>query len=163
MRRRRPAPFVLSALALGAVACVTRSDGADSAPSEIVQAPPTLRFVALEAAGGPREVREIVYGDAVGVRVSGLAARSRVTLRAVARSRAPARASIAEATFLADASGVNALDRFLKRCASHSVTVVFCELRPEVRTTLAKLGVMARVEEAPTYEEAITLAAASFN
>ena len=63
---------------------------------------------------------------------------------------------------LADASGVNALERFLKRCESHGVTVVFCELRPEVRASLIKLGVMARVEEAPGYEEAITVAASSF-
>jgi SulP family sulfate permease len=64
---------------------------------------------------------------------------------------------------LADASGVNALERFLKRCESHDVTVVFTELRPDVRASLAKLGVMSRVEEASSYEEAITMAADSFS
>jgi anti-anti-sigma regulatory factor len=54
---------------------------------------------------------------------------------------------------LADASGVHALERFLKRCECNGVTVVFCELRPEVRTSLAKLGVLSRVT--PNYEEAI--------
>lgn len=60
---------------------------------------------------------------------------------------------------LADASGANALERFLKRCASHNVTVVFCELSPSVRATLDKLGLTRHVEIATTYEEAITLAA----
>ncbi len=60
---------------------------------------------------------------------------------------------------MADASGVNALERFLKRCESHGVTVVFCEVRPGVETTLAKLGVLARVEQAESYEDAITVAA----
>jgi SulP family sulfate permease len=48
---------------------------------------------------------------------------------------------------MADASGVNALERFLKRCESHGVHVVFCELRLE------------RVEIAESYEDAITVAA----
>ncbi len=60
---------------------------------------------------------------------------------------------------LADASGVNALDRFLKRCERHDVRVVFCELRPAVAAVLARLGVLARVEVADTYEDAITVAA----
>jgi SulP family sulfate permease len=60
---------------------------------------------------------------------------------------------------LADASGVNALERFLKRCESHGVSVVFCELRPQVHGVLGKLGVLTRVEAAESYEEAITLAA----
>ena len=60
---------------------------------------------------------------------------------------------------LADASGVNALERFLKRCRTHNVSVVFCELRPAVEATLRKLGVLTHVEVAGPYEEAITLAA----
>lgn len=62
---------------------------------------------------------------------------------------------------IADASGVNALDRFLKRCASHDVVVVFCELRPAARNALAKLGVLSRVAVADSYEDAITVAATS--
>ncbi len=62
---------------------------------------------------------------------------------------------------IADASGVNALERFLKRCAAHKVAVVFCELQPKVRAALAKLGVLARVETTQTYDEAIALAALS--
>lgn len=60
---------------------------------------------------------------------------------------------------LADASGVNALERFLKRCRSHGVTVVFCELRPSVHAALRKMGVLEQAELADTYEEALTLAA----
>jgi anti-anti-sigma regulatory factor len=60
---------------------------------------------------------------------------------------------------MADASGVNALERFLKRCRTHNVTVVFSELRPNVHAALRKLGVLDRVEIAETYDEAITLAA----
>ncbi len=56
---------------------------------------------------------------------------------------------------MADASGVNALERFLKRCVSHNVTVVFCELQPGVRAVLAKLGVLGHVETAESYEEAL--------
>ncbi len=56
---------------------------------------------------------------------------------------------------MADATGAHALDRFLKRCAGHGVTVVFCEVAPNVRTTLTKLGVMERVSITETYEEAI--------
>ncbi len=60
---------------------------------------------------------------------------------------------------MADASGVNALERFLKRCRSHNVSVVFCELRPGVRAALQKLGVLDQVQVADTYEDAIALAA----
>jgi SulP family sulfate permease len=60
---------------------------------------------------------------------------------------------------MADASGVNALERFLKRCESHGVHVVFCELRPNVHAVLRKLHVLERIEEAESYEDAITLAA----
>ncbi|MEZ5994989.1 MAG: SulP family inorganic anion transporter [Hyphomonadaceae bacterium] len=60
---------------------------------------------------------------------------------------------------MADASGVNALQRFLKRCESHKVTVVFCELQPGVRSALGRLGVLSHVEAAETYEDAITIAA----
>jgi len=64
---------------------------------------------------------------------------------------------------LADASGANALERFLKRCKSHGVAVVFCELNPKARDALGRLGVLAQVEEADSYSDAITVAAASFN
>lgn len=60
---------------------------------------------------------------------------------------------------IADASGVNALERFLKRCESHDVHVVFCELRPSVHAVLRKLHVLERVEVAESYEDAITMAA----
>ena len=59
---------------------------------------------------------------------------------------------------LADASGVNALERFLKRCATHDVVVVFCEMNPRVTADLGKLGVLAHVEQTDSYEHAITLA-----
>jgi SulP family sulfate permease len=60
---------------------------------------------------------------------------------------------------MADASGVNALERFLKRCENHDVKVVFCELTPNVHAVLRKLHVLERVELAESYEDAITLAA----
>lgn len=60
---------------------------------------------------------------------------------------------------LADASGVSTLERFLRRCINHGVTVVFCEVRPSVRTTLTKLGVLTQVELAQSYEDAVTMAA----
>ena len=60
---------------------------------------------------------------------------------------------------LADASGANALERFLKRCRSHNVTVVFSELWPSVRTTLHQLGLTQHAEIADTYADAITVAA----
>ncbi|UPT64286.1 MAG: SulP family inorganic anion transporter [Hyphomonadaceae bacterium JAD_PAG50586_4] len=60
---------------------------------------------------------------------------------------------------LADASGVNALKRFLKRCASHGVVVVFCELRPSVQASLAKLHVLEQVQVAESYVDAIAAAA----
>lgn len=62
---------------------------------------------------------------------------------------------------MADASGVNALERFLKRCRTHNVTVVFSELRPAVHASLRKLGVLDQVEVAESYEDAITQAAAA--
>jgi len=64
---------------------------------------------------------------------------------------------------MADASGANALERFLKRCERAGVTVVFCELRAGVRVALSKMGVLERVTLADDYTEAITAAAASFN
>jgi len=60
---------------------------------------------------------------------------------------------------LADPSGVAALERFLKRCESHGVVVVFSEVRTSVRATLAKLHVLDGVSIAETYEEAVALAA----
>lgn len=59
---------------------------------------------------------------------------------------------------LADASGATALERFLKRCSGHAVRVVFCEMRPAVRATLAQLGLLTHVLTAETYEEAVALA-----
>ncbi len=56
---------------------------------------------------------------------------------------------------LADASGVNALERFLKRCQSHDVSVIFSELQPGVRASLQKLGVLAHVETIESYEAAL--------
>ena len=56
---------------------------------------------------------------------------------------------------LADASGVNALERFLKRCQSHDVVVIFSELQPGVRASLQKLGVLAHVETIDSYEAAL--------
>lgn len=60
---------------------------------------------------------------------------------------------------LADASGVNALERFLKRCASHNVAVVFSELRTGVHASLDKLHVLDHVQIAESYEDAIAIAA----
>ena len=61
---------------------------------------------------------------------------------------------------LADASGINALERFLKRCASHRVAVVFCELQPAVRASLERLGVLEQVRTTEGYEAALALASA---
>ena len=61
---------------------------------------------------------------------------------------------------LADASGVNALERFLKRCASHRVAVILCELQPGVRAALERLGVLQQVRTAETYEDALASASA---
>jgi len=61
---------------------------------------------------------------------------------------------------LADASGINALERFLKRCAAHRVAVVFCELQPGVRAALERLGVLDNVETTEKYEDALALARA---
>ncbi|WP_395644674.1 SulP family inorganic anion transporter [Terricaulis sp.] len=60
---------------------------------------------------------------------------------------------------IADASGVHALERFLDRCRKHGVTVVICELRPQVSASLEKLGVLAHVQTTDSYGDAITLAA----
>jgi SulP family sulfate permease len=60
---------------------------------------------------------------------------------------------------LADASGVNALQRFLKRCSSHGVVVIFCELAPGVEASLSKLHVLDHLQVAGAYEEAIAAAA----
>jgi SulP family sulfate permease len=62
---------------------------------------------------------------------------------------------------LADASGVHALERFLKSCAGHGVVVVFCELQPSVKAVLGKLGVLTHVEVTASYEEAVAKAAAA--
>jgi MFS superfamily sulfate permease-like transporter len=64
---------------------------------------------------------------------------------------------------LADASGVGALERFLKRCVAHGTAVMFCEMQPRARAVLAQMGVLAHagVQEAGSYEEALTLAAAA--
>ncbi|OQW55452.1 MAG: sodium-independent anion transporter [Proteobacteria bacterium HN_bin10] len=62
---------------------------------------------------------------------------------------------------LADASGVSALERFLRRCESHNVFVVFSELQPSVRSVLHKLRVLDRVSVAESYEDALGRAAAA--
>jgi SulP family sulfate permease len=62
---------------------------------------------------------------------------------------------------MADASGVAALERFVKRCRSHGVSIVFCEMQPRVREVLNKLGVLAHVETAEVYADAVTVAAAA--
>jgi SulP family sulfate permease len=60
---------------------------------------------------------------------------------------------------LADASGASALERFIRRCTDHGVEIVVCEMRPSVRATLGKLGLLAHVQATETYDEAVTLAA----
>jgi len=60
---------------------------------------------------------------------------------------------------LADASGSNALERFLRRCRAHDVRVVFCEMRQSVHQTLLRLGLLEHVSVASTYEEALAQAA----
>lgn len=60
---------------------------------------------------------------------------------------------------MADASGVAALERFVMRCKSHNVMVVFCEMQPRVREVLSKLGVLAHVETTQSYADAVTVAA----
>jgi SulP family sulfate permease len=62
---------------------------------------------------------------------------------------------------LVDASGINTLERFLKRCRSHDVAVVFCELRPAVHAVLIQLAVLDQVEVVAAYDDAIALAAAA--
>ncbi|NWG54643.1 MAG: STAS domain-containing protein [Hydrogenophilaceae bacterium] len=62
---------------------------------------------------------------------------------------------------MADVSGVGALERFFKRCAAHNVRVVLCEMSPRVRSVLARMGLLAHVEEAESYDEAIARTAAA--
>lgn len=62
---------------------------------------------------------------------------------------------------LADASGVNTLQRFLDRCRAHGVAIVFCELRPPVEETLARLGVLKHVSVVSQYADAIATAEAA--
>ncbi|MES1158890.1 MAG: SulP family inorganic anion transporter, partial [Terricaulis silvestris] len=61
---------------------------------------------------------------------------------------------------LIDASGVTALDRFIKRCAGHGGRVILAEASPNVREVLTRMGVTARANliMAPTYEAALELA-----
>jgi SulP family sulfate permease len=61
---------------------------------------------------------------------------------------------------LADASGVGALARFLKRCAQHGTHVVLSEMNPSVRTVLAQMGVVGTngLDDAPDYETALAIA-----
>ncbi|MBL8549350.1 MAG: STAS domain-containing protein [Hyphomonadaceae bacterium] len=59
---------------------------------------------------------------------------------------------------LVDASGVTALERFLKRCAGHGAAVILCELQPRARSVLAAMGVLARVTEAESYDAALARA-----
>jgi len=62
---------------------------------------------------------------------------------------------------MADASGVAALERFLKRCAEHGTRVLFCEMNPRVRAVLAQMHLLdgSGVAEAASYEDAIVRAA----
>jgi SulP family sulfate permease len=56
---------------------------------------------------------------------------------------------------LADATGASALDRFLRRCKSHGVKVIFTEMNASVEAALRKLGLLQRVDVTGTYEEAL--------
>lgn len=60
---------------------------------------------------------------------------------------------------MADASGVASLERFLKRCATHKVKVVMCELNASTRATLQQMHALQAIEEAPSYDDALTVAA----
>ncbi|MGE3866855.1 MAG: SulP family inorganic anion transporter, partial [Hyphomonadaceae bacterium] len=61
---------------------------------------------------------------------------------------------------IADASGVGALERFVKRCQRHDVTVFLTEMNAASRAVLLRMGVLslANVREAATYEEAVAAA-----
>lgn len=62
---------------------------------------------------------------------------------------------------LIDASGVTALERFVRRCVSHGGSVIFSEARPPVRIVLNRMGANAwrGVAFADTYAAALDLAA----
>lgn len=63
---------------------------------------------------------------------------------------------------LVDASGVGALQRFLKRCESHKTTVLVAELGSRAREVLVRMGALAtgNVQEVATYAAAIRQAEA---
>jgi len=67
-----------------------------------------------------------------------------------------------DAVPMVDASGVGALSRFLKRCASHETMVLISELNIGARGVLDQMGVLAmsNVEAVSTYSEAIARAEA---
>jgi SulP family sulfate permease len=66
-----------------------------------------------------------------------------------------------EAVPMVDVSGVGALDRFLKRCATHGTCVLITELNRRAHAVLRQMGVLdlANVEVLETYGEAIDRAA----
>ena len=63
---------------------------------------------------------------------------------------------------MADASGVGALNRFLKRCQHHGTAVFLAEIQPRAREVFAGMGVLAlsNVTEVGSYADALTQAAA---
>ena len=66
---------------------------------------------------------------------------------------------------MADASGVGALNRFLKRCQHHGTAVFLAEIQPRAREVFAGMGVLAfsNVTEVGSYAEALAQAAAWVN
>jgi SulP family sulfate permease len=62
---------------------------------------------------------------------------------------------------MADATGVGALSRFLKRCEAHDTQVVMSELNPSSAAVLKQMGVLAlsNVEVLKTYDAAVARAA----
>ena len=64
-----------------------------------------------------------------------------------------------------DASGVGALNRFLKRCQHHGTAVFLAEIQPRAREVFAGMGVLAfsNVTEVGSYAEALAQAGAWVN
>ncbi|MES1198771.1 MAG: SulP family inorganic anion transporter [Pseudomonadota bacterium] len=60
---------------------------------------------------------------------------------------------------LIDASGVGALDRFIRRCAQHGGVVILSEVQPRVRAVLEQMSLLhrANVRIATSYEAALEL------
>lgn len=61
---------------------------------------------------------------------------------------------------LIDASGVGALNRFLKRCQDHNTTVILCEVNARAHDVLARMGALKlpHVREVPRYDDALATA-----